>query len=119
MKTNLKSNENSIHLGSRTQLLPRKILMLKADINYTEVFLTDGTKLLSSTTMGIIEKRLEDYNFFRANRSTIINLQYLDKDETIKELCSNLLIHTGKKREAVSIKISRRRKATFLAIINP
>lgn len=116
MKTEL---ENQIHLGSRINVAAHSILLLKADKNYTEIFLTDGSKILSSTTMGIIEKRLEDYNFFRPNRSTIINLRYLDKDKTTKEPFSNLLIHTGKKRGAVSIKISRRRKATFLAIINP
>lgn len=59
MKTN-----KLIHLGSRTRIMPSDILMLKADINYTIVILNDGSKIVSSTTMGIIEKRLENYHFF-------------------------------------------------------
>jgi DNA-binding LytR/AlgR family response regulator len=51
--------------------------MLKSDINYTVIYLDDGSQILSSTTIGILEKRLKEFNFFRQSRSFIINLQFV------------------------------------------
>jgi two-component system LytT family response regulator len=116
MKTKIKSEENIIHLGSRTILLPSKILMLKADINYTEVFLTDGTKILSSTTMGKIEKRLEGFDFFRPNRSTVVNMKYVQKPD--KNKSSNFLIVKTLTKGIRQITISRRRLEPFFEYIN-
>ena len=72
MKTN-----NLIHLGSRKNISPANILMLKSDINYTIIYLDDGSKFMSSTTLGQIEKRLKGFQFFRPNRSIIFNLEFM------------------------------------------
>jgi DNA-binding LytR/AlgR family response regulator len=69
--------ENNVVLGSFTKLPFDSILLLKADTNYTQVYLTDGRSFLSSTSLGILENRLKDKCFFRANRSLVINLNYM------------------------------------------
>ena len=107
-----------IHIGSRVNVPAHEILLLKADNNYTEIFLINGRKILSSTTMGTIEKRLNDFDFFRPNRSTVINLQYLEKVEMKRISNSNLSIRSNKKQKALNIKISRRRRASLFALIN-
>ncbi|WP_304237101.1 LytTR family DNA-binding domain-containing protein [Jiulongibacter sediminis] len=113
MKTDI---ENRVHLGSRIHVAPHTILVLKADQNYTEIILTDGSKILSSTTMGKIEKRLEDYNFFRPNRSTIINLEYFQR---LQKAVSSSVIEMKKigKEMVCPITVSRRRLPSFLAQI--
>jgi DNA-binding LytR/AlgR family response regulator len=67
-----------IHLGARTTAATHEIVKLEAQNNYTLVHFIDGTKLLTSTTLGVLEERLSDYRFFRVNRSMVINLNYLD-----------------------------------------
>lgn len=53
------------------------IVYLKADINYTEFFMKDGRKHVSSTTLKHHEadERLKD--FLRVNKSYLVNKQYI------------------------------------------
>lgn len=111
MKTDIESR--LIHVGARKLIAPNNILMLKADVNYTEVFLMDGSKILSSTTLGTIEKRLDGFNFFRVNRSTIVNINYLGKVQT-----ATLEMKGQNSQNTHQIKISRRRVNPFLDYLN-
>ena len=70
-------NEIQVLVGSRTKVNPSDILMLKADTNYSNIYLVDGSILMSATTLGILEDRLKDFNFYRTHRSTLINLKYM------------------------------------------
>ncbi|WP_341224394.1 LytTR family DNA-binding domain-containing protein [uncultured Arcticibacterium sp.] len=103
-----------VKIGARKEVLPQQILMLKADQNYTEVFLLNGSKILSSTNLGTIEKRLAGNAFFRVNRSTVINTKHI-----IKSGPNNLILQTTKTGKSQLIKISRRRINPFLAFTNP
>lgn len=107
-------NSSNVHvpvkIGSRMEVLPSEILLLKADQNYTQVFLKNGTKILSSTTMGIIEKRLVGNTFFRVNRSTVVNTRHI-----INTGRKNLEIQTTETSKPLFVKISRRRAKPFLA----
>jgi DNA-binding LytR/AlgR family response regulator len=103
--------ENEISLGGYRHISPSSILMLKADTNYTITYLIDGSHFLSATTLGVLEERLKNFNFFRTHRSTIVNLQYVNKIEEqdhlnfkdeIKPLCDQ------------SIPIARRKLSDFL-----
>lgn len=90
------------HLAVR----PNQILMLKADINYTHIFMNDGSSVTSSRTLGIFEQRLSNQAFFRLNRSVIINLNYMvdfQKEASIIRMDND---------EAIAI--SRRRVKSFL-----
>ncbi|GGD47429.1 hypothetical protein GCM10011514_09280 [Emticicia aquatilis] len=71
------NNETLLHIGGRLKIAPKNIRLLKADINYTEVHLDDGRTIISSITLGILEKRLQEFSFFRPNRSVVINLDYV------------------------------------------
>ncbi|WP_394993399.1 LytR/AlgR family response regulator transcription factor [Emticicia sp.] len=109
MKTN-----NLIHLGSRKNISPANILMLKSDINYTIIYLNDGSKIMSSTTLGKIEKRLKDFQFFRPNRSVIFNLDFMAEfeDKTKSGNYGKILLKNNEK-----IALSRRKSEAFLKII--
>ncbi|AWW00346.1 LytR/AlgR family response regulator transcription factor [Arcticibacterium luteifluviistationis] len=105
----------NIHLGARTSASSHEIIKLEAQDNYTLVHFIDGRKLLSSTTLGTLEKRLQPFRFFRTNRSTVINLDYLDFF-TVHYFTGNTL-KTSKKNPK-DIYLSRRREAAFAACVN-
>ena len=105
----MKTNE-LIHLGSRKNIPADSILMLKSDINYTVIYLEDGSQILSSTTIGILEKRLKAYNFFRPSRSFIINLQFVADFEKKAQTGDFSRIFLKNKEE---VPLSRRKTTAF------
>ncbi|MBA4852406.1 LytTR family DNA-binding domain-containing protein [Emticicia sp. BO119] len=68
---------NTIHLGGRKELPPEQIVMLKADSNYTNVYLQNGTSFIVATNLGELARRVKHLAFFRPNRSIVINLEHL------------------------------------------
>lgn len=105
---------NLIHLGSRKNIPSSNILMLKSDSNYTLIYLKDGSKILSSTSLGKIEKRLKDFQFFRPNRSTIFNLDFMAdyEDKTQSGSYGKILLKNNEK-----ISLSRRKSEIFIKMI--
>jgi DNA-binding LytR/AlgR family response regulator len=100
-----------VHLGGRMKIDPNTILLLKADLNYTHVYLEDGSTVLSSTTLGILAQRLKNFSFFRPNRSVLINLDYMvEFEHSSAEI---------KMENNETFKISRRRTKFFYSHINP
>ncbi len=99
------NNETLLHIGGRLKIAPNSIRLLKADINYTEVHLDDGRTLISSITLGVLEKRLQDYSFFRPNRSVVVNLDYMVEYE---EASAQIKMENNE-----IFKISRRRAKHF------
>lgn len=62
------------------------IIKLEAEGNYTYIFLDDGRKLLASKALKYYESLLPEVSFFKAHRSTIININCIAsiyKKETI------------------------------------
>lgn len=99
------NNETLLNLGGRLKIAPKHILLLKAEINYTKVHLDDGNTLLSSITLGTLEKRLQEFSFFRPNRSVLINLDYMvDFEEASAQI---------KMENNETFNISRRRAKHF------
>lgn len=89
-----------IHLGSRTYLEPHKILMIKADINYSYIHLIDGKIIYSSTTLGILQKRLKSAGIFtRVHNSYLINTSVLNYSKPGEYIVN----------EAVKFTVSRRK----------
>ena len=75
-------NRPQVHVGSRQYLAPHEILHLESDLNYTQIILADGKKILSSTPLKIIENRLLPFkNFVRINRQSVVNLDLVEKIE--------------------------------------
>ncbi len=106
--------ENLVQIGGHQKISSESILMLKADSNYTHIFLDNGKCILSSTTMGKIEKRLKGFQFFRPNRSVIFNLEFMAEYEDKAQSGShgNILLKNNEK-----IALSRRKTEAFLKII--
>lgn len=79
--------EHSISLVNQTgfsMVRLDQLVYLKADNNYTQLFLKDGAHLTSSQTLGNFESNLPGSWFFRIHRSYIINLYHL-REYTSKE----------------------------------
>lgn len=70
--------QKNVHVGSRIRLLPNDVVMIKAETNYSLIFMTDGSKILVSTTLKIIQERLKlETSFERVHRSFLVNLNHL------------------------------------------
>jgi DNA-binding LytR/AlgR family response regulator len=76
-----KTTENLVHVGGRMQFCPSEIVMFKADLNYTIIYLQNGRSILSSTNLGKIANRVKDFAFYQPNRSYIINLDFIKNFE--------------------------------------
>ena len=54
-----------------------EIVHLKADGNYTNIFLQNGQNLISSKVLKHYDELLSDFGFLRVHRSNMINLNYV------------------------------------------
>jgi two-component system LytT family response regulator len=107
-------NNDLINIGGYEKISPTNIMMLKADSNYTVIHLVDGKQILSSTNIGILEKRLKDFLFFRPNRSVIINLEFMSAFVNKEKTGDCMRIRM---KNDTDISISGRRAAEFLKIV--
>jgi two-component system LytT family response regulator len=55
----------------------KDILRLEAAVNYTRIFIRDGSSVLISKTLMEFEKALAGFDFFRVHRSHLVNMDYL------------------------------------------
>lgn len=107
MKLKLPIHTPSIRLAGKKKVNPEEVLFLKADINYTEVFLQGGETMIVSKTLKELEKRFTPFDFFRTHKSFMVNLNHV----------VGYQIHEGllvKLAEAFEVNLSRRRKVDFL-----
>jgi two-component system LytT family response regulator len=63
------------------------ILYMDADGNYSKIFLTNGTQEIVTQSLGQMEEELPANNFFRINRSIIINTKYLARVNRRNRTC--------------------------------
>ena len=73
---------NKIRINTRAGFVlldTEKIVYCQANGNYTEIFLNTSLQETVTQQLGQLEKLLPQDIFFRINRSTIINLNYLSK----------------------------------------
>jgi two-component system, LytTR family, response regulator len=86
-----------------------EIILLEAHINYTQLYLRNGQKVMVSKTMKVFEDILSNHNFYRIHRAFMINGKHLKSyDSTLKEV---ILTNDYK---AVT---SRRRRGNFEGFI--
>jgi DNA-binding LytR/AlgR family response regulator len=73
--------ETQIPIGGRKTVNPKEVISLKGEINYTTVHFQNGKqKEIVATTLKKIQANLEDFpNFFRVTKSTIINLDCIER----------------------------------------
>ncbi|MGB1041478.1 MAG: LytR/AlgR family response regulator transcription factor [Flavobacteriales bacterium] len=90
----------------------KNILYFKANENYTEIYLDNGTKVLSSKTIKRYEEKVNPHIFYRVHKSYIIN-----KHNHLKEL-SRQMGNFAVMSNGDNIPIARRRLTDFLNEIN-
>ncbi len=84
------------------------ILYCQADDNYTNIFLSDGKKILVSKTLGFFEKQLVDKGFFRIHKSYLINLSTIKSYHKGKG--GTIVLNNGK-----SLPVASSKKAGLLS----
>jgi len=72
---------------------PEDIIYIKADWNYSEIWFDKEKKELVTMNIGSVEELLPNDVFFRINRSTIININYLSK--VIRKNMTAILVKDG------------------------
>ena len=87
-----------------------QIVRCKSDNNYTEIYLADGEKIISSKTLKDYCMMLEDQGFFRIHQSHLVRLSYIKKilkrDGVQVELENgDILDVSRRKKEALSQKL--------------
>lgn len=105
--SNLLNNHNRIRFNTRNGFLIldiSDIQYIKAEWNYTTVYLRNYRTELLSINLGNIEKTLPYPKFFRINRSAIINIDYLSKVDRKTKTCV-LIVNS----ETLSFEISTNR----------
>lgn len=107
MKLVLPVRTSSIRLAGKKKVNPAEVLFLKADVNYTEIFLQGGETLIVSKTLKELEQRFIPYDFFRTHKSFMVNLNHV----TGYQIHEGLLV---KMEEEYNINLSRRKKEDFL-----
>jgi two-component system, LytTR family, response regulator len=102
-------NTKTVEVGGYGQLDPYGVYQLEANVNYTKIHFFDGKKIVVAATLKSFEQKLQNFpNFFRINRSLMINMDYVRafKDEEI-------ILKDGKRMYA-----SRRRKKALFELLN-
>lgn len=56
---------------------PERIVRCEASNNYTSLFLTDGTKIVTSRPIFEYEELLKDYDFVRPHQSHLVNKRFI------------------------------------------
>jgi two-component system, LytTR family, response regulator len=87
------------------------ILYCQASGNYTELYLSDNKKIISSYTLGHYDEILTNHNFFRVHRSFLVNIEHIKMYK--KGAGGTIIMKNGHE-----IEVSRRNKDAFLQIFN-
>lgn len=60
-----------------------EIILMKADVNYTQIHLQNGKKVLIAKTLKTFETILANHQFYRIHRATMINGKHLQQYDSI------------------------------------
>lgn len=84
------------------------IVRCEGEQKYTNIYLMDGSKILSSYNIGRYKEMLEPYDFFSTHKSHLINVNHISK---------YLMDGTIIMKDNSQVPVSRRRKDLFLSEI--
>lgn len=96
------TNDKLFFFRSRKKVLLKEIIMLRADINYTSIYLMSGKILIIPRTIKIFEELLSKYAFLRTHRAYLVNEHHL-KEYDLPNNCVRM-------SNNMTALISRRRK---------
>ena len=105
-----KNNALAVHVNNHIEFIDYDIIVqLKADNNYTEIFLTNDKKIVSCHPLGYCELKLDKNIFFRCHKSHIINLR------KVKKYCHDAGLYLVMADKSI-IPLARERKKKFLKL---
>lgn len=97
-------------IGKKFVIPHQDVILLKADVNYTEIFLDNGERIVVSKTLKQFEEGFaNNNNFIRTHKSYVVNLDHV----VSFQLNSGMTIKLSNDEVAT---LSRRRKDDFLAL---
>lgn len=98
--------KNLIHLVGNQHVEINEIILLKAESNYSEIYLLNGKVIISSKTLKKFEKKLDYLPFFRTHKSFIVNIDHIAKYQPNNS--SQIYLSNN-----FEVNVSRRRKQEF------
>jgi two-component system LytT family response regulator len=87
------------------------IIFVEAESNYSIFYFENNSKLMISKTLKQTEEALKNHSFFRAQKSYLINLNYISR--YIKGEGGTIIMSNGRE-----IELSRSQKKEFLELFN-
>lgn len=106
MQTTYQQNRIALATGKGTCFFtPGEIVRLEASSNYTHIYFTNKTQLLSAKVLKEFVKMLEPFGFIRTHRSHLVNRQHI----LFVDLHGNVVMQDLSKAE-----ISRRKKCDVM-----
>lgn len=100
----------TIKIFRKKHVPPSEVIMLRADINYTEIHLANGQTIVLAKTLKKLQDDFYPFGFFRINKSNVINLKYLSR------IFDDYAYVVLKNEEELSV--SRRRREDLRIIVN-
>lgn len=101
-------SRKNIHIGSRERHQANEIVLLLANVNYTEIYFANGHKTIVATTLKTLEQRFSiSGEFFRTHKNSLINLNYI---KAYDHLLADDFVEM---KNDFKVAISRRRKLAF------
>ncbi|MCA0366086.1 MAG: LytTR family transcriptional regulator [Bacteroidetes bacterium] len=86
------------------ELDPEEILMVESDVNYSNIWLLNGKKVIIAKTLKQISEIVKDAPFVRVNRKTVLNINHIEKytgsDEA--QLSNGLKISFSRRRASLA-----------------
>lgn len=87
------------------ELPPEDILMFESDVNYSQIWLRNGRKLIVAKTLKQISEIVKNNSFVRVNRQIVLNACH------VKSLRNEQSKQTAELSNGLKITFSRRRAA--------
>lgn len=87
------------------ELPPEDILLFESDVNYSQIWLRNGRKLIVAKTLKQISEIVKDAPFVRVNRQIVLNASH------VKNLVNEPNISRAELSNGLKITFSRRRAA--------
>jgi len=100
----------TVKIFRKKHVPPSEVVMLKADINYTEIHFANGTTIVLAKTLKKLQNDFYPYGFFRINKTNMINLNYLLR--TIDDFSHVVL------KNRLELNVSRRRREDLKNLIH-
>ena len=100
---------NNIRVGSGRTVKPQEIILLTADVNYTNIHLSNGRKMMVATTLKELERRFLKYGtFFRTHKSFLVNMSYILQCDAVRH---EMFVQM---KNNCRVAVSRRKKTAFI-----